>query len=102
MGSHGEPKCVCGDNTSEEIERQKQLRTLEKMIPRSPICIEPGHYPTECRSLDKLQRQRDQLLEALENMLMSQDCEWENKDQGHDWAEACRYARKIISNIAEE
>ena len=45
---------------------------------------------------------RNQLLDALKNMLMSQDCEWENKDQGHDWAEACEYARKVIEDMGKE
>ena len=40
------------------------------------------------------------LEEALSRMLISQDAEWENKNQGHDWADACRQARDILSRTA--
>ena len=33
----------------------------------------------------------------LRDLLMSADCEWENKRQGHDWAEACESTRKLLA-----
>ena len=33
----------------------------------------------------------------LRELLMSADCEWENKRQGHDWAEACESTRKLLA-----
>lgn len=37
------------------------------------------------------------LLAALRGMLMSQDCEWERRNSGHDWREACETARSAIA-----
>jgi len=37
------------------------------------------------------------LREALCGMLASQDCEWENRNLGHDWAKACQVARAELA-----
>ena len=42
---------------------------------------------------DKAEAQRDRLVEACHGMLLSMDCEWENKNLGHDFADACRKVR---------
>lgn len=41
-----------------------------------------------------------QLEGALRNMLKSQDCEWENKNMGHDWREACNDARTALGGAS--
>lgn len=45
----------------------------------------------------QLRKDYKESLEALRIMLISQDCEWENRNMGHDWAEACQNARRVIN-----
>ena len=45
----------------------------------------------------KLRVENQKLKMALSNLLKSQDCEWENRNEGHDYAEACESARMILS-----
>jgi len=41
--------------------------------------------------------ERAALRQAIRDLLMSADCEWENKRLGHDWAEACDAARVLLA-----
>ena len=38
----------------------------------------------------------EKLEETLELMLLSADCSWEERGEGHDWREACQFARKVL------
>jgi len=38
----------------------------------------------------------ERLRDALEGLLLSADCAWEARDEGHDWAESCRTARAVL------
>lgn len=44
----------------------------------------------------QLKAQNKLMLKALTHVILSQDCEWENKNMGHDWREAMREVREAI------
>ena len=46
--------------------------------------------------IDEQQRKIDRLREAIAHMLYSADAMWEEKNMGHDWPEACDYARDTL------
>lgn len=35
---------------------------------------------------------------AIRNLLMSADCSWEERDEGHEWPEACQNARNVLGS----
>jgi hypothetical protein len=42
---------------------------------------------------------RVQMLEdVIRTMLLSADCSWEERNEGHDWREACEFARKALES----
>jgi hypothetical protein len=49
------------------------------------------------RKLDLKDAEIEGLQEVIVNLLLSADAEWERRDGGHDWAEACRIARAAIA-----
>lgn len=49
----------------------------------------------ECEAL---RIERDALRQALVGMLQSQDCTWEERNEGHDWAQACAAARAALAS----
>lgn len=59
-------------------------------------------YPTlerveiEAMSFKGLVVRIARLEEALKIMLISADCSWEEHNEGHDWREACEFARKVL------
>ena len=38
---------------------------------------------------------------ALHGLLLSADCTWEERGEGHDWPEACQVARKALEVPAD-
>lgn len=56
---------------------------------------QPARRFVEAEKVSKLEQ-------ALRDMLASADCEWENRKQGHDWAEACQQARVALGLPREE
>lgn len=48
------------------------------------------------RELADTKDERDRLREVVKNLLLSADCEWENRNIGHDWADACAAARSEL------
>ena len=46
--------------------------------------------------IDEQQCKVDRLRAAISHMLYSADAMWEEKNMGHDWPEACDYARDTL------
>jgi hypothetical protein len=63
------------------------------------------HFINELRAELRAERERvleaaeaevKGLREALKGLLLSADCEWENRNMGHDWPVACKTAREAL------
>ena len=46
-------------------------------------------------------RREGALIQTIKDLLMSADCSWEERNEGHDWLEACRAARKALEVPAD-
>lgn len=44
-----------------------------------------------------LQRESAQARLVIEHLLVSADCAWEEREEGHDWAYACKEAREFLA-----
>ena len=46
---------------------------------------------------EEREQEAERLREALADMLKSADASWEERGEGHDWAEACEMARALLT-----
>ena len=46
-------------------------------------------------------RAMEAVYHALRGLLLSADCAWEERNEGHDWAEACQKARAALQAYEE-
>ena len=53
------------------------------------------------REKRKLEEEKQELLDLIKEMLIAQDCRWENENLGHDWTEVCHNARKVLQKYKE-
>ena len=53
-------------------------------------------------ALHNMSVKRERAEEALRCVLLSMDCEWENRNMGHDWAECCEQIRSALSRQPDE
>lgn len=70
--------------------------------------IKPGDYVQqseldECRRENRELLARIRKLEGLKSviigLLMSADCTWEERNEGHDWPEAVQFARQALADL---
>jgi hypothetical protein len=45
----------------------------------------------------RLTRERDEARDLLRKVFLSADCTWEERNEGHDWAEWCQMARAFLA-----
>lgn len=64
--------------------------------PWSPNCSGAGSWH-EARMEEHHEEQMRSARQIIRDLLQSADCEWENKNQGHDWAQACVAARQYLN-----
>ena len=83
-------------------EMNRVLRTDKEML-LNEIKLQRGMVRNESVGRYESRQQRNafehenaELRLALRSMLKSQDCEWENKNMGHDWADVCKEARRVL------
>jgi hypothetical protein len=47
------------------------------------------------------QKREKRLRRMIRDLLLSADCTWEERNEGHDWAEMCQAARKLLEGSGE-
>ena len=52
-------------------------------------------------SLEELEKEKWDLIKCINNLLLSADCTWEKKKQGHDWDIAVSEARKLLQKFLD-
>jgi predicted nucleic acid-binding Zn-ribbon protein len=50
----------------------------------------------------ELVAENERLKKAIKQLLLSADCSWEEKEEGHDWALACSQARQALEEVKDE
>ena len=71
---------------------ETELAEAQAEIERLKDCICYANKTNQSCDFPKLQEQQkliEQMRNAIKGALRSADAEWESKNQGHDWAEAC-------------
>lgn len=101
FADHGHPKdCTCDVCFSCHIQRF-EFETLQRKFSRMREEVEMlNGVLRHTQFLDgQHQAERDALRDVARNLLMSADCSWEEHNEGHDWANACESARKVLNDI---
>jgi len=60
---------------------------------RTRLVLAVGLLEAEVR---RVRGERDTLRRALLDLMASSDCEWENRNLGHDWRDAMEHAREVL------
>lgn len=83
----------------EFIRVEKQLAEARAEVERLKDSICYANKTNQSCDFPKLQEQQkliEQMRNAIKGALRSADAEWESKNQGHDWAEACKTMRTAL------
>lgn len=70
---------------------ENSKKALEEYESTLALCLELKQRREQPQSINT------EPLEALKGLLLSADCAWEERREGHDWHEACECARKAIA-----
>lgn len=57
---------------------------------------DPSPVQADTRPADWVSERVDLLEQVVRDLLLSADAAWEQRGEGHDWAEACKRARKAV------
>jgi len=52
--------------------------------------------------VEMLRQENERYRQVIKDLLMSADCTWEERNEGHDWPEACDQARKALGGATHE
>jgi hypothetical protein len=85
-------------------EEQEQIKTMagefEKMlipaITTGNGTVQYDHTQEWLADNVRLRQENARLRDTIRDLLLSADCTWEEKNEGHDWATACEMARKAL------
>ena len=80
--------------TREQLDALRDV--VERHIGESAAIIPNTRVQLLISHIDAQRRKIDRLREAIAHMLYSADAMWEEKNMGHDWPEACDYARDTL------